>query len=908
MDQAQRLGSLASKAPMPVLGVDRDGRLIYANDSLCALTGYDREGIVGRFFWEFILGEDAAIRRERFLRLRDEGVDSRFDARIITSAGNELRIAWHNVSFFNGDGRLDSVFSIGADITALRRAESRLERLNVMLKALSGVSGLALRTDDPRELLDRACETLVETGACSGAWIALLGDDRRPVGLVGSCTRRGKISRTLRSALTELPDCMNRVLEEPSQVTTDAGVAFCRDCALAPLEPHVHGITTTIGHGDTIAAVLVMHLDDPQPPGQQVERLIHSIADDLGFALATLEAQAMHQRTERSLAERTRLLDAFFESSLEPTAILDRDFNFLRVNRAYADADGMEPHEFVGHNHFELYPDEENQRIFEQVRDTGEAYSAHAKPFVYPDNPERGTTYWDWTVMPISDDEGEVELLSFWLRDVTEEQRAKQQFETQRNFVDAVVRNAGSLVVVVDAQARIVRFNRTAEKVSGRSSDEVRGRDFIDTLIPAEERGRVRADFAQVLEQKLTRYETSWERADGERRRISWAISTFVGENGGEFMVGTGWDVTEERRMARELRESEEKYRGLVENAHTVIIRWDLDGRVRFMNEYGRELFGYSEDEIIGEHVGIIVPDRDSRGEDLTGLAEAIVARPEDYWVNENENIAKDGTRYWMSWSNRVLRDEFGQMTGIMAIGVDRTRQRRAEEQLEASREDLRDLTAELAMAEQRERREIATLLHDSVGQLLAFAKLKLGSIVDRDEASAVELADVLRYIDEAIGETRLLTSQLAPPVLEQLGFVAALQWLTDDFSQRHDLPISFAVEAEAEDLSEEATLTLFQSVRELITNVIKHAEAEQVLVRLSVKNDSVCIEVADDGNGFDPETLDGRKERGGGFGLFNVKERLTYLGGAITVDAAPGNGTSITLICPTVSRERATS
>lgn len=1204
---------------MPVLGIDRDGRLTYANDSLYALTGYDSDEVLGRPFWEFILGEDAQFRRDRFLRLRDEGIDSRFDARIATRTGRDLLIAWHNVSFFDTEGRLEAVYSIGADITALRGAEKRLERLNTTLRALSGISGLALRVQDARELLERACETLVTTGACTGAWVALVGDSSRPIGLAGSPMRDGASPEVVSAALRELPDCIARVLHGPRQVAINEISEACGQCIFAPQDPDVHGMATAVGHGEQVSAVLVTHVPNSEPVGEETQRLFLGIADELGFALAMLEARAMHQRTERALAERTRILDAFFESSLDPAAILDRDMDFLRVNQAYADAGALEPHEFIGRNHFEMYPNEENQAIFERVRDTGEPFEVHAKPFEYADHPEWGVTWWDWALVPHLDDDGEVELLSLWLRDVTEEQRAKlaleeqrdrldelvrertrelqranelleavveespvavvvhdaegnvtlwnpaaeeisgwseeealggppplvppdkqeefrrnlriiadggkiravpfererrdgkrlqlelsaaplhdaegryvgsvvlfsdvtereaaarererllreleeeratleaiiknapagiivadeqarillanpaaeaiyrravpigqdrashstlqlchpdgtpidadelplsrsalhgevihrrelaiiwpdgqqrdldassapirtpdgeitgavgifwditeakanerererlmklledyadhleemvgerthelalsrDQLRTQRDFVDAVIERAGGLVVVVDSQGRIVRFNEAAERVSGWSAGEVRGRDFIEVLLPEAEQGRVREDFLGRLREGPADYEVWWQCRDGGRRRISWRVSTIQGQDGRmQYMIGTGWDVTEERRMERELRESEEKYRELVENARTIIIRWDLDGTIRFINEYGLELFGYAEHEMVGAHVGLIVPDVDSHGIDLTGLVEAIATAPDEYWMNENENVAKDGTRYWVSWSNRVVRDAEGTVIGIMAIGVDRTAERRAEQQLRASQEDLRDLAAEIAMVEQRERREIATVLHDNIGQLLAFAKMKLDAMVDREMADQSDLRQLLRYVDEAIGETRALTSQLAPPVLVQLEFVVALQWLADDLSDRHGLPVHFSATAEPEKMSEEVTVTLFQATRELIVNAIKHAGAGQVSVRLWLKDNLVCIEVADDGTGFDPSALQDRKRHEGGFGLLNVQERISYLGGEVQIESAAGKGTAITLICPNTAKE----
>ncbi len=908
MRPVNRLGNLASRAPMPVIGVDRDGRVIYVNDSICALTGYDRDELLGEFFWEFIADNHAEYRRRRFLDLRDDGMDSRFDAFIRTQNGRRLLISWHNVTFFDPDGRLESVFSIGADITALRSAEQRLERLNAGMRALGDISGIALRTDDPRELLERACESLIGSGVCTGAWIALPGDTGRPIGLVGASVDSAAAHELSPAALRELPDCVTRILDGPRQIAINEISDVCAGCQFAPEHDQVHGVATTIRHGDQPLAVLVAHVAGTSPVSEELKRVFSGIADDLGFALVMLEARAMHERTERSLADRTRMLNAFFETSLDPAAIFDRDFNFLRVNEAYAEACRMRPEELVGRNHFDLFPNDENQKIFQEVRDTGEPYTVHARPFEYESQPERGVTWWDWSLVPIRNDEGEVELLSLWLRDVTDEQLTKRQLQAQRDFTDAVVERAGSLVVVVDERGRIVRFNRACEELTGFSEADLLGRDLIEQLVPREDRERTRRDLSAQFKDDTAQYEYWWETAVGERRLISWQLAEVPAQSDstdGPYTVATGWDVTEERRIARELRESEEKYRELVENAHTIIIRWDLDGTIRFVNEYGLDFFGYREDEMIGEHLGLIIPETDSYDTDLAGLVEQIAANPEDYSTNENENVARDGTRYWVSWSNRAIRDETGEITGIMAIGVDRTAERRAEQQLRDSRQNLRDLTAELAMAEQRERREIATVLHDNIGQLLAFAKMKLGAMREQADGDTSDLDDVLRYVDETIAETRALTSQLSPPVLDELGLTAALEWLTDELDGRHDVSIRLEISADPDELGEELALTLFQATNELITNAIKHADAGQVIVRLEAKDNVVCVEVADDGRGFDLHAVRSSAGRESGFGLFNVQERIMYLGGQVEIDSRPNDGARIKMICPTAAKEQ---
>ncbi len=151
--------------------------------------------------------------------------------------------------------------------------------------------------------------------------------------------------------------------------------------------------------------------------------------------------------------------------------------------------------------------------------------------------------------------------------------------------------------------------------------------------------------------------------------------------------VGSLTDIDDLMQTKQVLRESERRYRELVENANSVIIRWRRDGTLIFFNEYAERFFGYRADEVVGRHVGVLVPDRDSEGTDLTRLVEDIAGHPDRYVNYINENVRRDGRRVWMSWTNRAIRDERGQVIEILAIGSDITERIRAERALRESEE-----------------------------------------------------------------------------------------------------------------------------------------------------------------------------------------------------------------------------
>ena len=140
--------------------------------------------------------------------------------------------------------------------------------------------------------------------------------------------------------------------------------------------------------------------------------------------------------------------------------------------------------------------------------------------------------------------------------------------------------------------------------------------------------------------------------------------------------------AAEREKAALELQQSESKYRELLQNANNAIIRWKRDGTIAFFSEYAQKFFGYSEEEVIGKSVNILVPEQESTGGDLTQLVQDIVNHPEKYVSNINENILRDGSRVWMAWTNRPVFDQKGQVMEILAVGIDITERKQAEETL----------------------------------------------------------------------------------------------------------------------------------------------------------------------------------------------------------------------------------
>ncbi|MDD2853594.1 MAG: response regulator [Desulfuromonadaceae bacterium] len=225
-----------------------------------------------------------------------------------------------------------------------------------------------------------------------------------------------------------------------------------------------------------------------------------------------------------------------------------------------------------------------------------------------------------------------------------------------------------------------------------------------------------------------------------------------------------------------------------------------------------------------------------------------------------------------------------------------------AEHALLEKQQRLSDMTVELSLAEDRERRRIATTLHDSIGQDLALARIKLGMLAKASLSGkeAKILDDAREIIDATIKSVRSITHRISPPILENAGLEAALKWLGRQMESDYNLHVLFTDDLSEKSASKDVNAELYYAARELLINVAKHAETGSARISISRADNCIVITVEDNGIGFHPDTIEENSAReGGGFGHFNIRRRIIYLGGSFEVDSSPGTGTRVTIRMP---------
>jgi PAS domain S-box-containing protein len=361
-------------------------------------------------------------------------------------------------------------------------------------------------------------------------------------------------------------------------------------------------------------------------------------------------------------------------------------------------------------------------------------------------------------------------------------------------------------------------------------------------------------------------------------------------------------DILKREATQKALRESQQVLTQTFASLRDCLLIVGADSRlIADCNPATTKLFGYPREELIGQSVRLLHVDQ-AAFEQFRLLAMQAIQEKGYLRIPSFPMKRKDGEVFATQHMVMPLHNEEGELVSWVSVIRDITEEKRVEEKLEQYRRKLRKLAAELTVVEARERRQIAAELHENLGQLLATAKLKIAPL----RTVVPGIAEVQNLVEEAIQQTRSLTYQLSSPILYQLGLEAALKWLAENMAGQYGYRVVFTRFGESGSLPEESSVFLFSAVRELLVNVAKHAAATDVAVRLRWLDDCVEVLVKDNGKGFRRTSLSDfselktwPSESKDGFGLFNIQERVSDLGGRVWLHTEPQRGTAVKIHLP---------
>jgi two-component system, NarL family, sensor histidine kinase UhpB len=477
--------------------------------------------------------------------------------------------------------------------------------------------------------------------------------------------------------------------------------------------------------------------------------------------------------------------------------------------------------------------------------------------------------------------------------------KAQRELRHSEEHFRSLIEHTSDIITIVDESGVVLYGSPSVERVLGYPPEDLVGRKAME-LVHHDDLSRVLEAHRAALRDPGAAQrgvEFRIRRKDGCWRVFEALGSAFQYRSAGPRVVLTLRDITDRQRAEVALRESEERLRLTLDAAKCGIWDWEIPSNRVTWSERVYELHGLTPETFGGRAEDFL---RAVHPEDVPRVGEAIRRALEeraDYGVEFRVIHPTTGETRWVWTNGQVLFGPDGTPLRMLGATLDVTERRQAEEALRASHEQLRQLAHRLDEVREEELTRISREIHDELGHALTALRLDLSWMVPklrRNREPVRQKADeMLHLVDDTIDTVRRIASGLRPPVLEDLGLVAALETLLERFADQTGIRVE--LQASADDVPKVARRALYRIVQEALTNVARHSRASQVRVVLESSPDLVRLEVADDGVGIPP----GMIENPGTLGLVGMRERATALGADFKVEGGPGSGTTVRATLP---------
>jgi PAS domain S-box-containing protein len=602
------------------------------------------------------------------------------------------------------------------------------------------------------------------------------------------------------------------------------------------------------------------------------------------------------KRAEEALRQAEQKYRDIFENAGEGIFQSTPDGRYIAANPALARMYGFaSPEEFIRSRtdiSRETYADPQRREEFKRLLEAHGMVRGFELQGLHKD----GSRIWiTVNARAVRDQHGKVLYYEGTGQDITERKRAEEALRESEERYRELFENAKDATYVHDLSGRYTSVNRAAEKLSGRSRNEIIGRSFID-FVPPEQIQIV----SEHLHQKLvkegeTSYETEVISSDGRRIPVE-VNSHLIYENGAGISVqGTARDITERKRAEQALRQSEERFSKAFHSSPAALsISLLEDGRLLEVNAAFLRMTGLDREEVIGHSsVELGLWAKEFRQGMVETLRErGAVANLEIKFQKKSGEI-REGLL-----SAELI--QLGAGPSVLVIGQDVTERNRAEKALQG-------FPRQLIEAQEAERQSIARELHDQIGQVLTAIHLNLEAVRKScgNSEARVLIDEGVGIVDELLEQVRDLSFELRPSLLDDLGLVAALRWYTDRFARRTGIHavITIKLPEDPPRLTRELETACFRIVQEALTNVVRHARAENVWIKLKSLNDEVWLSIKDDGIGFDAPSQD-LLHFTTHVGLRGMRERALAVGGGLEVRSSLSGGTQVRAHFPVQSKK----
>jgi PAS domain S-box-containing protein len=537
-------------APVGYFTLDTKGKIKEANLAGAALLGVNRTLLAKTFFSNFIHTDDLRSFFEHISAVLKKKTKQTCELKLRGKDGAVFFA--HLQSIQSKDGPPGLIKTAVSDITDRKKTEEALRESEHRYRSLIELSPDAI---------------LVHAG---GKYIYSNPAGLRLFGAENSDELLGK--KVLDLVDPAYRDIVGEKIEQSYTRKTPTAKREAKILRLDGTPVVVEAISApTASYGELATQVILRDVTERRNAEEELKkakdeleiRVEHRTAQ-LKFLNKRLAAELSERKqAEKTVREQSDILDSLFKYTITPLVLLDRKFNFIRVNEAYARSCGKDLSEFEGRNHFEFYPHEENEAIFKEVIKTKTPFQAVARPFSFPDHPEWGVTYWDWTLTPLPDEKGDVQYLVFALQDVTERKKAEEELRKASLHARRLIEASLDPLVTINAGGKITDVNLATELATGVSREDIIGSDFSDYFT---EPDKAREGYQKVFTKGYVKdYPLAIRHTSGRVMDVLYNATIYKNEAGEvEGAFAAARDLTEQKKTEEELAHHREHLEDLV--------------------------------------------------------------------------------------------------------------------------------------------------------------------------------------------------------------------------------------------------------------------------------------------------------------------------------------------------------
>jgi PAS domain S-box-containing protein len=402
-----------------------------------------------------------------------------------------------------------------------------------------------------------------------------------------------------------------------------------------------------------------------------------------------------------------------------------------------------------------------------------------------------------------------------------------------------------------------------------------------------------------VTDKKKYDIELRLENADNEKIWVNAVGSPVLNEKGQlTGLRGIIQDITEQKRIRDEVDKAEKMYRLLADNANDMICLHEPDSTLKYISPSIKTILGYETSDFLGKKAISLV-----HKEDVLSLKKALKEKIFKGLVMDAFPFRARHKKGHFVWLEILVSPVYidKKISSFISSTRDITQWILAKKEIQKYQTSLQKLTTEITLIEEKQKKEIATNIHDHLSQSLIISKMKINELKKKPQLKIIDkdLQFIETHISEALENSRKITYELSPPVLYQLGIVAALNWLLDTVETTHKIECQFNSNVTNIKLDEVKSILLFRSIQEVITNAIKYANASLITLNIDKNKLGVYILITDNGDGFDTSLLNNHSDSDSdsGFGLFTVQERIRNIQGKFTIESEINEGTVVKII-----------